>query len=92
MCNFCHSEFIRLKPNNVNSENFRNHAPITNFYVANMNFNAICENKILTKFFVFTVITLYCKFGNFHEFFISNFPDFAKIKPLTKQQNHSVVY
>ena len=31
-----------------------NHVIVANFYVANMSFNAICENKILAKISVFT--------------------------------------
>ena len=32
-----------------------NHVKIANFYVGNMSFNAICENKILAKNSEFTV-------------------------------------
>ena len=32
-----------------------NHVKVANFYVANMSFNAICENKILAKISEFTV-------------------------------------
>ena len=32
-----------------------NHVIVANFYVANMSFNAIRENKILAKIFEFTV-------------------------------------
>ena len=38
-----------------------NHALVTNFDVANMSFNAICENKVLAKISGFTVIVKhYC--------------------------------
>ena len=34
---------------------YLNHVIVANFYVANMSFNTICENKILAKISEFTV-------------------------------------
>ena len=47
-----------------------NHVIVANFYVTNMSFNAICENKILAKISEFTVYgVIHLRFYRFYPFF-----------------------
>ena len=68
-----------------------NHAIVANFYVANMSFNAIRENKILAKISKFTVYcTCYKKFSTFIMLNISHVLHSSLIIVLFNWQHSSV--
>ena len=58
-----------------------NHDIVANFYVANISFNAIRENKILAKIYIIDRGVLYCALTidcglNLNMHFDSRYPDF----------------